>query len=65
VRGVGNFGPTLLRTSESVDPATVPGTVARLRKSEAGGYQVLEADVAVTTSRDGLGEEVPDGYPIS
>ncbi len=53
VHGLGNFGPVLLRPSEPVDPATLSGTVARLRKT-AAGYEVLEANVAVEHSTDVL-----------
>ncbi len=49
VHGFGNFGPTLLRTSAPVDPATLKGSVARLRKT-AVGYEVLEANVVVEHS---------------
>ena len=65
VKGLGNFGATLLRTSEPIDPATLPGTAARLRKT-AAGYEVLEADVSVTASRDaliGTGKEGAEGFP--
>ncbi|MBS1148417.1 MAG: Extracellular lipase, Pla/cef family [Myxococcaceae bacterium] len=51
--GFGNFAPVLLRTSAPVDPASLPGSVARLRKT-ASGYEVLEANVTVEHSTDVL-----------
>ena len=36
ISGIGNFGPVLLRTSEPVDPSTLAGTVARLKKTSSG-----------------------------
>ncbi|MHB8873705.1 MAG: alpha/beta hydrolase family protein [Myxococcaceae bacterium] len=65
VKGVGNFGSTLLRVSEAVDPSTIGGTVARLRKT-ADGYEVLEAEVKVSHSRQalaGTGKEASEGFP--
>lgn len=65
VEGVGNFGPTLLPLSARVDPASVPGTVARLVRT-GGGWEVLEAAVAVEVSRAALAREqleVPDDFP--
>ncbi len=53
VHGFGNFGITLIRTSQPVDPASLAGTVARLRKT-ASGYEVLEASVVIEHSTDVL-----------
>ncbi len=53
IRGVGNFGPTLLRPSEPVEPSSVKGTVSRLVKV-GDGYEVLEPDVKVEHARDSL-----------
>src|SRR5947208_1510749 len=39
--GLGNFSPTLLRSSAPVDPQTLAGHFARLKKV-ASGYEVLE-----------------------
>lgn len=63
--GFGNFGPVLLRTSVPVDPASLAGTVARLRKT-ATGYEVLEKALVVEHSTDvlkGTGKSLalPDG----
>ncbi len=65
VHGVGNFGPTLLRPSEAVDPASLLGTIARLRKT-AAGYEILEAALAIehaTQMLEGSGKtlDLPDG----
>jgi hypothetical protein len=65
VEGVGNFGPTLLPVSTRVDRTSLAGTMARLVKTP-GGWEVLEAEVAVGSSRDILleeGQEVPADYP--
>ncbi len=51
--GFGNFGPMLLRPSVAVDPTSLAGTVARLRKT-ATGYEVLEQAVAIEHSHDVL-----------
>jgi hypothetical protein len=53
VAGFGNFGPVLVRTSVPVDPASLPGLVARLKKT-ATGYDVLEANLVVEHSTDVL-----------
>jgi hypothetical protein len=63
VHGFGNFNPTLFRTSAAVNPATLAGSVSRLRKT-ATGYEVLEADVSIEHSTDvlkGTGLEATDG----
>ena len=65
VHGFGNFNPTLLRTSLPVDPASLPGTVSRLRKT-ASGYEVLEANVVIEHSTDvlkGTGKEPLATFP--
>ncbi|MFT3842673.1 MAG: hypothetical protein QM723_37130 [Myxococcaceae bacterium] len=53
ITGFGNFGPILLRTSEPVDPASIAGSMVRLKKA-ANGYELLEADVATEHSTDTL-----------
>ncbi len=65
VHGVGNFGPTLLRPSEPVDPSSLAGTVSRVRKT-ATGYEVLEAALTVEHATwmlegTGLSLDLPDG----
>lgn len=65
LHGFGNFSPTLLRTSAPVDPASLPGHFARLRKT-ASGFEVLERDVAVehsTATLEGTGREPGEGFP--
>ncbi|MBI3184226.1 MAG: hypothetical protein HYZ28_19000 [Myxococcales bacterium] len=65
VKGVGNFGPTLLRSSEPVDPSSIAGTAARLLETDTG-YEVLEADLPMEHSRralEGTGKEEAEGYP--
>jgi len=65
LHGFGNFNPALLRTSVPVDPASLPGKFARLRKSGAA-YEVLEADVHVehsTATLDGTGLTPGEGFP--
>jgi hypothetical protein len=65
VEGVGNFGPTLLPVTERIDRATLQGTIARLVKTDTG-WEVLEAEVHVESSRDLLireGIEIPSDYP--
>lgn len=65
LHGVGNFAPTLLLPSVPLDPASVPGHFARLRKT-ASGYEVLERDVYVehsTASLAGTGREGAEGLP--
>jgi len=67
VSAFGNFGQTLLRGSEAVDPASLPGRFFRLRKV-GEGYEVLEAGVAVEHVLDLLaskGVDPPDGLPDS
>lgn len=61
IEGVGNFGITLLRTSEAVDPASLSGIASRLRVTD-DGVEVLEADVFVEHSTDNLvrAGKVPD-----
>lgn len=49
--GFGNFGPVLLRTSEPVDPATLPGRFARLAKRD-GQWVVVERDADVKVMTD-------------
>ena len=64
-RGFGNLGVTLLNPSEPLDPASVSGTAARLRKT-SDGYEILEADVAVEHAQDALvgTDKAPDAnYP--
>lgn len=51
--GFGNFGATLLRVSEPVDPTSVDGIAARLRKTDHG-YEVIEVDVSVEHSTEAL-----------
>src|SRR5437868_4664346 len=46
VEGVGNFGPTLMPASERLDRASMPGTVARLVRTEAD-WQLLDDNVYV------------------
>ncbi len=65
VHGFGNFNPTLLRTSLPVDPASLPGSVSRLRKT-ATGYEVLEAAVVIEHSTDvlkGTGKDPLASFP--
>ncbi|MBK7862113.1 MAG: hypothetical protein IPJ65_26560 [Archangiaceae bacterium] len=65
LEGVGNFAPTLLPTAERLDRSSLKGTLARLQET-ASGWQVLEADVPVESSRDILDaemKEVPEGFP--
>ncbi|MBL8955513.1 MAG: hypothetical protein JNK82_32360 [Myxococcaceae bacterium] len=65
LKGIGNFGATLLRTSVPVDPASLAGHFARLRKN-GGTWEVLEADVFVehsTASLDGTDATVGEGFP--
>lgn len=65
VTAVGAFGPTLLRASVPLDPATVAGSVSRLVKV-GDGYQVLERDVRVEHSQDSLkdtGREPDASFP--
>ncbi len=65
VQGFGNFGPVLLRTSVPVDAASLPGSVARLRKT-AAGYEVLELKVHVEHSTDvltGTGKTATAEFP--
>jgi hypothetical protein len=65
VEGVGNFGPTLLPVSARVDRTSLAGTMSRLVKT-ADGWAVLEAEVAVESSRDLLideGLDVPVDFP--
>lgn len=67
VTGFGNFGQTLLRGSEAVDPASLPGHFFRLRQAGAG-WELLEANVAVEHVLDLLaskGVAPPDGLPDS
>ena len=65
VSSLGNFGGTLLRVSEPMDPDSVQGSVARLVRN-GSGWRVLERSVAVQHPRDVLaarGMPLPDGYP--
>jgi len=65
LEGIGNYGPTLLPTSERLDRASLSGAFARLIEMD-GAWTVLEADVPAESSRDGLiaeGKAVPDDFP--
>ncbi len=65
LHGVGNFGPTLLRTSVAVDPASLAGRFARLRKN-GDAWEVLERDVFVehsTATLEGTTHTPGDGFP--
>ncbi len=62
LRGFGNFAPVLLRTSEPVDPASLPGHFARLEKRE-GQWQLVEREVDVKVMSDaflGAAKTAPD-----
>ncbi len=65
VHGLGNFGPVLLPPTEPVDPATLPGTIARLKKT-GSGYEVLERKLVVEHSTDvlqGTGKTASAAFP--
>lgn len=65
ITSLGNFGGTLLRVSEPLDPDSLSGSVARLVKDGAG-WRVLERTVAVQHPRDVLaarGMALPEGSP--
>lgn len=65
VTSLSNFGGTLLRVSEPLDPDSLQGSVARLVKDGAG-WRVLERAVAVQHPRDVLaarGLTMGEGYP--
>ena len=65
VTSLSNFGGTLLRVSEPLDPDSVQGSVARLVR-DGSGWRVLERPVLVQHPRDVLaarGRTLPEGYP--
>ena len=65
VTSVSNFGGTLLRVSEPLDPDSIQGSVARLVK-DGSGWRVLERDVLVEHPRDvfaARGMTLPEGNP--
>lgn len=65
ITSLGNFGSTLLRVSEPLDPDSISGSVARLVKDGAD-WRVLERPVAVQHPRDVLaarGMPLPEGFP--
>ena len=65
ITSLGNFGSTLLRVSEPLDPDSLTGSVARLVK-DGEGWRVLERTVAVQHPRDVLaarGMTLPEGSP--
>lgn len=65
VTSLSNFGGTLLRVSEPLDPDSVQGSVARLVK-DGGSWRVLERNVLVQHPRHVLaarGMALPEGYP--
>ncbi|MFO0594948.1 MAG: hypothetical protein U0228_06580 [Myxococcaceae bacterium] len=66
VEGTGAFGGTLLPASEALDPDTVQGSIARLKKNASGGWDVLERAVPVDHLRDVFarrGMPLPEGSP--
>lgn len=65
VNGFGNFAPTLLRSSAPLDPASLPGHFARLRKT-ASGYEVLEASLVAehsSSTLEGTDKTPADDFP--
>lgn len=65
VHAFGNFGSTLMLSSEPLDEATIHGRVARLVKDD-GGWRVLEREVLVEHPRETLARRnvaYPDGWP--
>lgn len=65
VTSVSNFGGTLLRVSEPLDPDSLQGSVARLVR-DGSGWRVLERNVFVQHPRDvfaARGMALPEGNP--
>jgi len=65
LKGFGNLGTTLLRTSEPVTAESFENAVARLQKTD-DGYKVLERNVVVehsTAAAIRSGAQVPDNVP--
>ncbi len=65
VTSTSNFGSTLIRVSEPLDPDSIQGSVVRLVK-DGTAWRVLERPVAVQHLRDVLaarGMPLPEGYP--
>ncbi len=65
VTSVSNFGGTLLRVSEPLDPDSIQGSVARV-VNDGSGWRVLERNVSVQHPRDVFAARsvaMPEGNP--